>query len=151
MSAIEKLKGKQLDHGSVQNPDGSRTDGDQITCSTVQDSTVHTAGRTPAVHPFATSWNEKVKSLSKIREWTKNRNLLATKLLVANTLEEWQEACERVEASDFLSGRTGKWTSCNVDWLLKPANFTKVLEGNYDNRVPTVTSGQKDLTGGWAD
>lgn len=37
-------------------------------------------------------------------------------------------------ASDFASGRSGTWTSCNFDWLIKQKNAIKVLEGNYDNK-----------------
>jgi hypothetical protein len=40
----------------------------------------------------------------------------------------------KAAASDFLSGRDGKWTGCNFDWLIKSANFVKVGEGIYDNR-----------------
>ena len=40
----------------------------------------------------------------------------------------------KVEASDFLTGRSGSWNGCGFDWILKPANLTKILEGNYDNR-----------------
>ena len=40
----------------------------------------------------------------------------------------------RVEDSDFLTGRSGNWSRCGFDWILKPANLTKILEGNYDNR-----------------
>ncbi len=39
----------------------------------------------------------------------------------------------KAEASNFLSGRNGRWTGCNLDWLLKSSNCLKVLEGNYDN------------------
>lgn len=38
---------------------------------------------------------------------------------------------ESAEASDFLSGRNGKWTNCSYDWLMKQGNFLKVFEGNY--------------------
>jgi len=46
---------------------------------------------------------------------------------------KFQQLFERVEASDYLSGRSGKWDGCGFDWMLKPANLLKVLEGNYDN------------------
>lgn len=40
-----------------------------------------------------------------------------------------------VEKSDFLMGRTEKpWTACDLGWLMKAANFTKVVQGNYDNK-----------------
>lgn len=47
---------------------------------------------------------------------------------------EMRSVFERVEKSDFLSGRSGKWDGCSFDWILKPSNWQKILEGNYDNR-----------------
>ena len=40
-----------------------------------------------------------------------------------------------VEKSDFLTGRNGKFSACDLGWLVKADNFAKVLQGNYDNRV----------------
>jgi hypothetical protein len=40
---------------------------------------------------------------------------------------------DAVKASDFLSGRSGKWTNCSLQWLMKATNFAKVVEGTYDN------------------
>lgn len=39
-----------------------------------------------------------------------------------------------VATSDFLSGRNGKWTNCDLGWLMKADNFAKVLQGNYENK-----------------
>lgn len=39
-----------------------------------------------------------------------------------------------VAGSDFLSGRSGKWTNCDLSWLMKAENFTKVVQGNYQNK-----------------
>ena len=41
---------------------------------------------------------------------------------------------KRVEDSDFLTGRDGRWQGCGFDWILKKANLLKVQEGNYDNK-----------------
>lgn len=41
---------------------------------------------------------------------------------------------QKVHNSEFLSGRSGKFTSCGFDWVIKPSNRTKIIEGNYDNR-----------------
>lgn len=38
-----------------------------------------------------------------------------------------------VSKSDFLTGRNDKWTRCNLAWLMKADNFSKVLEGHYEN------------------
>ena len=48
--------------------------------------------------------------------------------------DAFAEVFDRVEQSDFLSGRSGKWSGCSLDWVLKPANWQKIIEGTYDNR-----------------
>lgn len=45
---------------------------------------------------------------------------------------------DTVAGSDFLTGRDGKWSACNLQWLVKPRNFAKVVEGNY-NREASAT------------
>lgn len=42
-----------------------------------------------------------------------------------------------VAESDFLTGRDGKWSGCNLPWLMKKANFFKVIEGVYQQRAKT--------------
>lgn len=81
-------------------------------------------------------WNEQVKSLPAVTEIS-DRRKQAIKSLMAKgvTLELFAESFKRVEASDFLTGRTEKpWTNCGFDWILKQANWTKLQEGNYDNK-----------------
>jgi len=39
----------------------------------------------------------------------------------------------KVESSDFLTGRKTEWKA-GFDWVMKPANFKKIVEGNYDNQ-----------------
>jgi len=49
--------------------------------------------------------------------------------------------------SDFLSGRSGEWIA-NLDWILKPENMIKILEGNYKNKIKNngkSTNSIKDL------
>lgn len=40
-----------------------------------------------------------------------------------------------VAKSDFLTGRSGRWANCDLGWLMKAANFAKVVQGNYDNPI----------------
>lgn len=52
------------------------------------------------------------------------------------SLEFWRKFFEQVSKSDFLMGRTNNpWDACCFDWIFKPANFKKIVEGNY-NREP---------------
>ena len=57
------------------------------------------------------------------------------------TLDEIFVAFQRAQDSDFLSGRNGKWTACDFDWFFtSDEKITHVLEGRYDNRVPTFAN-----------
>lgn len=38
------------------------------------------------------------------------------------------------ESSDFLKGKNERNWTASFDWLMKPANMAKVLEGNYNNK-----------------
>lgn len=83
-----------------------------------------------ALPRVAIIWNECVKSLPKVKTWTKSRERAVKNLEV----DEAKAIFEKVEASNFLSGRSGRWAACSFDWVLKPANLVKISEGNYDNR-----------------
>jgi hypothetical protein len=61
-------------------------------------------------------------------------------------VEEMSAVFDRVEKSDFLSGRNGKWTHCSLDWILKSENWKKIIEGNYDNRGLNPNQHGKNLT-----
>lgn len=54
------------------------------------------------------------------------------------SLEQIEEVFRKAEKSDFLTGRINskgdRSFKASFDWLMKPSNFIKVLEGNYDNR-----------------
>lgn len=45
------------------------------------------------------------------------------------------EAIDKVSNSDFLKGFNNKNWKADIDWLLNPNNFIKVIEGKYDNKV----------------
>lgn len=51
--------------------------------------------------------------------------------------EEVLRAIENIKDSQFLKGYTSDFT-INFDWFVKPNNFIKVLEGNYNDKK-TVT------------
>ena len=49
------------------------------------------------------------------------------------TVEWWRDKFfTMITESEFLTGRNGKWTGCNFDWILKPSNFQKIREGTYN-------------------
>ncbi|WP_103173748.1 hypothetical protein [Paracoccus sp. SY] len=69
------------------------------------------------------------------------RAALRARLKEAGGLDGWGTAIAKAEASDFICGRTDKqWTGFSFDWLIGSKNFTKIMEGNYDNRSSTARS-----------
>ena len=55
------------------------------------------------------------------------------------SLGEVRSFFERVERSDFLAGRVrGRDFRASFDWVFKPINCVKILEGNYDNRTAPI-------------
>ena len=67
-----------------------------------------------------------------VSKWTPARKKAVKDKKIS--VEEFTEVFKRIEESNFLTGRTGSWHGCSFDWILKPANWQKISEGNYDNR-----------------
>jgi hypothetical protein len=93
-----------------------------------QDKTDTLAPAREAVELF----HEYCPSLPKIREVSDSRvrRLAALRKQVGDLAAYFG----RVEASDFLTGRTGRWRA-DLDWITKPEHVLKILEGSYDNRA----------------
>ena len=90
-------------------------------------------------------------SLNKVKNLTDTRKKKiksAYKLLNG----DYEGLFKRVEESDFLSGRSGKWDKCGFDWIMKQENMVKILEGNYDNKGGNNNGGtQQDSKGAYDD
>lgn len=73
----------------------------------------------------------------KVQKMTPARSkALKARLRDCGGIEGWRFAMDKGKASDFLCGRTPKpWSGFGFDWITKQANFTKLMEGNYDNRA----------------
>lgn len=81
---------------------------------------------------------------------------LTARLAEIGGFDGWQTMLAKAEASDFLSGRSARtdghsnW-SMTFDWATKPANLTKIMEGNYDNKSPgPATANGRGPTAGFA-
>ena len=81
-------------------------------------------------------FNEICISLPKLRGTSENRRKKIQKLneYLKKQNVTWEEFFQKIEKSDFLTGRDGKWHNCGFDWILNQQNYIKILEGNYDNR-----------------
>lgn len=100
-----------------------------------------------AAQHIADLYNEYCPSLPRVQRISEQRKQkLKARIREFPEDEPWVELFQRVEASDFLTGRNGEWTACGFDWLLKESNIIKVLEGNYDNRGKAATESFSALT-----
>jgi len=91
-------------------------------------------------------YHEILPELPRVRVWNGTRR----KLLQARwredpehqSLDFWRSYFNTVRESDFLLGRVpgsnGNFFQATLEWLIRPTNFAKVLEGFYSNR-PVVS------------
>lgn len=49
------------------------------------------------------------------------------------TIEDFTTVFKKAEASDFLNNRSDVTFQASFDWLMRPKNFSKALNGNFDN------------------
>lgn len=86
------------------------------------------------VQPIIDSWNSLgLQKLVAINPNT-NRYRLLNARIKEYGLDTVLEAIENINYSSFLRGQNNKNWTITFDWLIKPNNFTKVLEGNYRDK-----------------
>ena len=81
-------------------------------------------------------WNRTTTTLPKVKALSNTRRIAIKRIWTEteNSLEQIEKVFQQVQDSDFLTGRNGSWSMCGFDWVLKPANWQKVIEGNYQNK-----------------
>lgn len=85
-------------------------------------------------------FNERCTTLPKVKMLSEQRRkLIKGRVEDAGGESELLRVIEMVNDSDFLSGRSGKW-SASFDWIMKKQNFLKIMEGNYANRRTDAVS-----------
>lgn len=101
---------------------------------------------TPArVEDFVNLFNQSCPSLPKVLDITpKRKKKIGSRLSTDSDMQFWEDIFKRVEVSDWLSGRAGKW-SASFDWIMEPANLQKIKEGNYDNKENAEAKILRDL------
>tara|TARA_R110000772_G_scaffold195095_1_gene305792 strand:- start:628 stop:1356 length:729 start_codon:yes stop_codon:yes gene_type:complete len=79
------------------------------------------------------SFNGTCTSLPSVKSISGQRAVHLRARIKENSQETLLDVFKMVEASDFLTGRETKFKA-SMDWILKPANFSKIMEGNYQNK-----------------
>lgn len=83
-------------------------------------------------------YNDTCVSFPRIRTLSENRKkAIRARIHQGYTYDDIQEAFTLAEQSSFLKGGNDRNWSATFDWIMKDANLTKILEGNYNDRVIT--------------
>jgi hypothetical protein len=94
--------------------------------------------RTIPVKDILAAYHEHLPMMPAVRVMTdaRKRKLKArwTEDASRQSAEYWQKFFGYVAKSDFLTGRDGRWTGCDFEWLIEAGNHVKVIEGKYENR-----------------
>jgi len=88
------------------------------------------------------AYHRLLPSLIRVREWTPARQALLRarwrEKAERQSLAWWEDYFGYVAQSDFLmgriEGRNGPF-ECDLEWLIRPKNLVKVIEGKYENKA----------------
>lgn len=100
--------------------------------------------RNKAAQKFVDDYNSICKSLPKCQRLTPKRSKGISNLLKKYSYEDILEVFNKLEASNFCTGKVNGWRA-DIDFILKEDKFISVLEGKYDNKdqrcnVETISS-----------
>ena len=84
--------------------------------------------------------------IPKVRSITGERKSMLLARIREYSLEEVYEAFTKAASSNFLNGGGNRGFVADFTWIIRPNNFPKVLEGNYDNRNSNGTNRTNNST-----
>lgn len=105
---------------------------------------------TPCPHQEIISlYAELLPDLPQVRKWdgVRAKHLKARWVWVLDDLKARGKPCDKdagldffrrmfayIRRSDFLMGKTTKWSCPGLAWIANDSNFTKIIEGAYENK-----------------
>lgn len=92
-------------------------------------------GETPDCAAIVEQFNSVCTALPKVIDISAPRKKAIGSALKKLGKEGLTELFQKTAASDFLCGKKGGWKA-SFDWIMKPENLTKIIEGNFDNAKP---------------
>lgn len=97
------------------------------------------------VQPIIEKWNSLgLQKIIKVNQGT-NRYKLLNARIKEYGMESVVAAIENIEESSFLKGQNNRNWIITFDWFIRPNNFIKVLEGNYNDIKPKEIQKEKSL------
>lgn len=92
-------------------------------------------------------FNQECPSLPRVVAVSDERVKKVKARLAKHTKDELRLAFQKVEASDFATGKgKGERQWCSFDWIVRSeSNLLKILEGHYDNKNNARTKAVSDM------
>lgn len=87
------------------------------------------------------AYHAALPQLRRVQVWNETRRKFLARRWAESperqSLDWWREFFSYVAGSKFLTGQTvgrdGRAFDCDLEWLVRPGNFAKVLEGKYED------------------
>lgn len=100
-----------------------------------------------------TAWNELASDtgIPCVQNFNESRKrALVLRLGDLGGIEGFHALCGKIRGSPMLCGKNERGWKASFDWVLKPANLTKIMEGNYD-AADNSHSKPGSITGAFAE
>ena len=127
------VNGKVNSKVNVNDPEEERDKEGDIRRKKEKDITAE-PGKAADVQRIIDSWNSlglnKVKAINP----DTSRYAMLRKRLKDYGVDTIVEGVDKIRNSSFLQGHNNKGWTVTFDWFIKPDNFQKVIDGNYDDR-----------------
>ena len=82
--------------------------------------------------------------LPRMKVMTPQRRTALRARIRENGTESLLEVLRNVKESPFLQGRNSHGWRADFDWIMRPSNYIKILEGNYNNNPSTYATDRQD-------
>lgn len=103
------------------------------------------ASTEPSYQLWHEAYNELCTNLPQCRNLTDKRKAsIRSAIKQGVTLEDFQHACRKANASSFMTGNNARGWKATPDFLFNVNNIIKILEGNYDDKQNSDTSWCKE-------
>jgi len=132
-----RLKQNEADESRLKQTVSTETETDTETnIKTLSDDNVRcTPSASNGTSAVIAAWNtlpEPVPRVSRLSSETDRYKMLKARIAQYG-VDEVLKAIRNIKDSDFLTGKAGTFL-ISFDWFIRPNNFVKVLDGNYQNK-----------------
>lgn len=92
------------------------------------------------------AYNELCPSLPTCRALSQRRKTAIRSMMKQGVkIDDFKEACQKAETSDFLKGNNDRGWKATPDWMFNAENVLKVLEGKYQTKARQRTAHSLDV------